>query len=149
MTHIVDNKGRIILSGCFILNENKEILLLHRKDHNHYETPGGKANIDECEDPNDPSEEELRKIAEREVYEELGSDISLAPLEYFGSVEFTVPDGRIAVANKFLTKILSGEPQLAEPEVFDRFDYISIIDLENKNISSDLKLFLDKLNLQS
>ena len=54
MTHIIDNKGRIILSGCFIINENNELLLLHRKDHNHYETPGGKVDVGECIDSNNP-----------------------------------------------------------------------------------------------
>lgn len=145
MTHIVDKKGRIILSGCFLLNENKELLLLHRKDHNHYETPGGKVDVGECADPNDISEDELRKTAQREVYEELGSDIFLDSLKYFGSVEFIIPDGRIAIANKFITKIISGEPKLTEPRLFDGFNYIAINDLENYAISPDLKLFLEQL----
>ena len=130
---------KTLSAGGIVLNDKGQVLLIHQVEGDAWCFPKG--HVEEGED--------LLRAAEREVYEELGSDISLAPLEYFGSVEFTVPDGRIAVANKFLTKILSGEPQLAEPEVFDRFDYISIIDLENKNISSDLKLFLDKLNLQS
>ena len=41
MTHLKIN-GVLILSGCLVVNENKELLLLYRKDHNHYETPGGK-----------------------------------------------------------------------------------------------------------
>jgi len=32
----------LILSGCLVINDKKEVLLLHRKDHNHYETPGEK-----------------------------------------------------------------------------------------------------------
>ena len=145
MTHIIDSKGRIILSGCLILNDKNELLLLHRKDHNHYETPGGKVDIGECLDPNNPSKSELKKTAQREVYEELGTKIVLAPLEYFGFVEFTVPDGRIAVANKFLTKIISGKPELAEPELFDRFDYLKITNLDLYTISPDLTLFLNQL----
>jgi len=34
MNHVISN-GRLILSGNLIVNENKEILLLYREDHQH------------------------------------------------------------------------------------------------------------------
>ncbi len=148
MNYVVDAKGRLILSGCFILNERKELLLLHRKDHDHYETPGGKVDVGECKNPDTISEEELLKTAQREVYEELGRNIILAPLQYFGSVEFIIPDGRLAIANKFLTSIVSGKPELAEPHLFDALEYIKISDLDTKPLSPDLKLFLKQGLLQ-
>ncbi len=146
MNHIlIDNK--IVLSGCLIINDKKEILLLFRKDHKHYETPGGKVEASECLDPNNPSIDELRKTAEREVFEELGNNIRISKPEYFGKVEFVVPDGRKAFANKFITKIISGEPIVAEPDIFEKFDYLQINKLQDYPISPDLRLFLKKYKL--
>ena len=58
----------VILSGCLIINEKNEILLLYRNDHKHYETPGGKVEPDECKKPEKPTIEELAKTPERETY---------------------------------------------------------------------------------
>lgn len=144
MTHAKEN-GRIILSGCFIVNDKKEVLLLYREDHKHYETPGGKVRLSECSNQENPTIEDLSKTAEREVYEELGDDIKLTELSYFGKVEFIIPDGRKSIANKFLTRIVSGTPRLNEPDKFSKMDYLSVKRLEEYPISPDLKLFLDEL----
>ena len=141
----MENKRIILLSGCLIVNQNKEILLLYRRDHKHYETPGGKVDPGEVSDPEKPTIAELAKSAERELYEEIGKDIKIKKLEYFGKVEFEIPDGRKAVANKFLTRIISGTPIINEPELFDRFDYLPIQSLEQYSISPDLKLLVNKL----
>ena len=79
MPHIEIN-SRLILSGCLVINEKREALLLFRTKHGHYETPGGKVNPDECENPANPSKHDLAKAAERETYEELGNGIKLATL---------------------------------------------------------------------
>jgi len=75
---------KVILSGCIIIKD-KSVLLLHRLKHNHYETPGGK--VEDCKDPENPTIEELRREAKREVLEELGN-IKLSGLKYFGKEEF-------------------------------------------------------------
>ncbi|MFP4111467.1 MAG: NUDIX domain-containing protein [Candidatus Woesearchaeota archaeon] len=134
----------MILSGCLIYKE-KSILLLYRKDHDHYETPGGKLEKTECLDMDNPTIEELSKTALREVHEELGNRIELSELKYFGNVEFIAPNGKKAVANKFLAKIISGVPTIAEPDKFSRLEYISIEELEKKNISQDLRLLMPEL----
>ncbi len=138
-------EGRIVLSGCFIYNDKNELLLLHRSDHNHYETPGGKVRLAECKNPDNPTTEELIKVAERELYEEIDNDVKIAKLEYFGKVEFTIPDGRLVIANKFLTKIISGKPRINEPDKFSKLKYLPIASLEDYPISPDLKLFVPKL----
>lgn len=143
MTHVVKD-GKLILSGCLVIKD-KKVLLLYKKNHEHYETPGGKVNLDECSNREDPSEEDLRKAAERELYEELGSDIKVKDLEYFGHADFVIPDGRLAIAHKFVTEIISGEPKLMEPDTFSKFDYLDISKLEEYPISPDLKLLLDKI----
>jgi len=137
--------GRLILSGCLVINENKEILLLFKKDHKHYETPGGKVYLEECSNPENPTIADLAKTAEREVYEELGDEIKVSKLKYFGSVEFIILDGRLAIVHKFVAKIISGTPKLNEPHIFTKFDYLPINKIENYNISPDLKLLLPKL----
>ena len=60
-------------------------------------------------------------------------------------VEFDIPDGRHGIANKFLTRIISGEPRVNEPRIFSRFDYLPIGDLEKYQLSPDLKLLIQKL----
>ena len=137
--------GKLILSGCLVINNKKEILLLFKKDHKHYENPGGKVNLEECSNPENPTVEDLEKTAERELYEELGKDINVKKLKYFGKIEFKIPDGRLAIANKFMTEIISGKPILNEPKIFSKFGYIPVNKLEDFPISPDLKLLLPKL----
>ncbi len=144
MTEVYE-KERIILSGCLVINDKKEVLLLYRKDHNHYETPGGKVKQEECFNPKQCVLEDIRKTAKRELHEELGNDIKVEELKYFGKAEFTTPKGKLAIANKFKTKIISGKPKLCEPKVFSKFDYLPINKLEEYPISPDLKILLPKL----
>lgn len=144
MTH-AHVEGRIILSGCLVINEKKEVLLLYRTDHNHYETPGGKVRLNDCKNPDNPSIEDLATTAERELHEELGDDVQVKKLEYFGNVAFDIPGGKLAIANKFVTSIISGTPRVNEPERFSKCDYLPIEHLGDYPISPDLKLLLPKL----
>ncbi|HLC58686.1 MAG TPA: NUDIX hydrolase [Candidatus Nanoarchaeia archaeon] len=132
--------GKLVVAGSLIFNDKDEVLLLFRKDHQHYETPGGKINDEDCEDPKNRKIEDLKRTAERELYEELGSDIRFEDLQYFTKVEFTIPDGRKAIAHKFVTKLISGKPKINEPEVFSKFDWLPIKDLDKYPVSPDLKL---------
>lgn len=141
----ITQNGNLILSGCLVINNNHEILLLYKTKHKHYETPGGKVELEECSNPKNPTIEDLTKAAERELFEELGKDIQVSPLKYFCKVEFIIPDGRKAIAYKFITKILYGTPIITEPETFSKLDYLPLSDLENYSISPDLKLLVNKL----
>ncbi len=144
MDHVVI-EGKIILSGCLVVNERREILLLYKKDHRHYEAPGGKVDLAECSNPDHPSIDDLARTAERELHEELGDAIRVERLEYFGNVSFRIPDGRYAVAHKFLTRITAGTPILAEPDIFLKFDYLPINRLGDYPISPDLRVLLPRL----
>jgi len=125
---------KLVLVSCLVVNDKKEILLLYRKDHKHWETPGGKPEKDE----------NLEDAANRELHEELGN-VKTSHLKLFTKVEFTVPDGRKAIAHKFITKIISGTPRIQEPEIFEKCQYLPINNLEDSPISPDLKIILPKL----
>lgn len=135
----------LVLAGCLIVNQRNEVLLLYRKEHAHYETPGGKVKLEECIDFTNPTLDELALAAERELYEELGNDIRVEKLVFFAKVDFDIPDGRHGIANKFLTRIISGEPRVNEPRIFSRFDYLPIGSLEKYQLSPDLKPLVQKL----
>ncbi|MGV8162022.1 MAG: NUDIX hydrolase [Candidatus Nanoarchaeia archaeon] len=138
-------KNHLILSGCLVIDNKKRVLLLYRRDHRHYETPGGKLKPEDCENIKDIGIVDLSRTAKRELHEELGAEFETDPLVYFGSVEFKTPDGRIAIANKFITQITSGTPKVNEPKIFEKFEYIKISELEKYNLSPDLKLLLPKI----
>lgn len=135
--------NKIILSGNIIVNNNQEILLLKRKDHNHYETPGGK--VEKSEMADGLNETVLKETAKRELFEELGKQIQVKRMEYFGSVEFKIPGKEIqATAHKFITEI-SGKPVINEPELFSKMEWIHESELDNKPLSPDLKLLVKQI----
>ncbi|MFA5382636.1 MAG: NUDIX hydrolase [Candidatus Micrarchaeia archaeon] len=129
-------EDKLILSGCLLINKNKEILLLKRKDHGHYETPGGKVETTE----NLINIQILRENAERELREEVGSDFEIDNLVFFSNVVFTTPDGRKAIANKFTTNLISEEPKINEPELFSEIKWIPISAIDSVNLSPDLRI---------
>lgn len=139
MVHL--QNGKIVLSGNIIIKD-KQILLLFRKSHQHWETPGGKVNRKESLNE-EPSLEELKLVAERELMEEV-LGIQIISMEYFGNVHFVIPDGREAIANKFLVEI-EGNPKIGEPEIFSKLEWLSLDKIKDYKISPDLKLFLDEI----
>ncbi len=136
---------KLILVSCILINEKKEILLLFKTKGGYYETPGGKVKLETCEDPNNPTVEEMKSTTLRETKEEIGEDIKVGELEIFSEMEFIIPDGREAKLTKFLAQSFSGEPKLVEPEIFDHFKWIPIKDLEKYSLSPDLKELTSKL----
>ena len=126
----------IILSGNLIINDNKEIYLLFRNDHGFYETPGGKVR----------EGEELKDAAKRELLEEVAEIKEIVSMEYFTSIKFIIPDGRTAIANKFITQI-KGNLSAKEEDLFDKDKsrWISLKELENYSLSPDLILLLPKI----
>lgn len=131
----------IILSGNLIISpDNSQIYLLYRKDHQVYETPGGKVKPEECVNYFRPTRQELEKVAKRELFEEVSGIERILSMRYFRKVNFYVPDGREAIAHKFIVRI-AGEPRPNE----DNFDlkksgWLPIRTLEKYQLSSDLKI---------
>jgi len=136
--------SRVVLAATLIINDGK-VLLLYRKDHQWFETPGGKVRLAECRDPSKPQVKDYERCALRELKEELG-DIKVKPLEFFCRVEFSIP-GRELVAYKFTTELISGEPKVQEPELFAKAQWLPIDKLKEFPLSPDLKLICGKLSL--
>lgn len=137
----------IILSGNIIINsDNTQIYLLYRKDHQYYETPGGKAKPEEIKDNSGPPTlKELEKVAERELFEEVDGIKEIVYRRYYRSVTFKTPDGREAIAHKFIIKI-KGELKPKE-DIFDleKSRWLRIKDLEKYPLSPDLKLLVERI----
>jgi len=141
-----DGSNPLILSGTILVNEHKKICLLYRMKHAHYETPGGKVDPEDAVDPENPSLEELEVAARRELAEEVGPSIEIHSFKYFDSVRFTIPDGRDAIAHKFIANV-SGDisVNIAEGNLFDKVGVFSLDELDNIKLSPDLQILLHRL----
>ncbi|MFC2135618.1 NUDIX hydrolase [Bacteroidota bacterium] len=102
----------IELAGCRILKEGKT-LLLHRKEHEHWELPGGA--IEEGDG--------MRETAIREASEEIGCEVKIK--EYLGYTDFEIK-GMGMRSHQFSAEIVKGEPKINEPELFDGIEYIDL-----------------------
>jgi 8-oxo-dGTP diphosphatase len=109
----------INISGCIILNQKGEVLLLHRHTSNkkQWETPGGK-----IEDGESPEE-----AAIRETEEELGVKVTIIRLLNTGDFE---ENGKKYHYYWHLAEISSGTPTIIETNTFDQLAYYSWNELE-------------------
>ena len=105
---------KLHLARCVILNENGELLLLHRNTsiRKQWETPGGKIENDE----------DAQKAAEREIEEELGVEIEI--VKKLGKRDF-IEDKYVMTYTWYQAKVLSGELKIMETEKFDDLKYFS------------------------
>lgn len=137
----------LLLAGNLVINEKQEIYLLYRKDHWFYETPGGKVKLEECVNYAAPTREELEKVAKRELLEEVGGIEKIVSMIYFKSIGFKIPDGREAIAHKFITRI-KGNPYPQE-RGFDKEKsrWIPLAELYRYPLSPDLSLLVPVVQL--
>lgn len=131
----------LVLSSALVIND-RSILLLHRTDHDHYETPGGKLDPADCDDPAHPSRDDLLRCALRELHEEVDCEAEPfgAPLEH----RFTVRDGRSAYVAKFPMRFVSGSLAVREA-VFDHARFVDIDELATLRLSPDLSELTDTI----
>lgn len=106
--------GKVRLAGCVILNDEGELLLMHRNtpERVQWETPGGV--IDPGEEPH--------QTAARELDEELGVKVEI--LKELGRKDFTEDENEMHYV-WYLAQITSGNVSLMEPEMYDDFRYFT------------------------
>lgn len=141
---IFENDHLVVVSNI-VLNKNNEILLLFRKDHAWFETPGGKVEESDCANPLLPTSEDFHRAADRELREEVGSDFRAGKFSLFVRIEFTLPDGRKLVAYKFTRPHVSGEPRVVETTRFSHVKWVPLLTIESFPLSPDLKELVPKL----
>jgi 8-oxo-dGTP diphosphatase len=123
---------RIQLSGCAIISNNEELLLLWKIKHQHYEFPGGKVE----------NGESLEECAKRECYEELGIDVIIS--KYIEYENFDI-DGKSFQSHKFLGIIENNQtPIINEPEKFSKLFWLPIRQYQNYSCAPNVKAFCQK-----
>jgi 8-oxo-dGTP diphosphatase len=124
----------IKLAGCIINDSQNNILLLHRNTaaRQHWEIPGGKLETDE----------DAASSAVREVKEELGITVKIEKL--LGGREFTEDDIKMHYT-WYKAKIVSGQPKVMEPEIFDGMRYFSADEMHDIVLSTGAQTFLAML----
>jgi len=127
-------ENQVHVAGCVLLDDYGRILLLHRNfgDEGLWYLPGGKLEQDESPEA----------AAVREIYEELGVSVRLT--RQLGNEEFEHNDTGY-IFYWFLAEVVSGEPHIAEPELFDDLDYIEIEDLSTLALSAGTEIMHHKL----
>jgi len=120
----------IQLAGCAII-EGGRILLLYKTRHNYYEFPGGK--IQQGESRED--------AAFRETMEEIGCSVQI--IKYLGAYESHISEGDFET-HVYQAKILSGKPQIMEPEHFSNLKWIPLDSYSQYPLAENVKKFCDE-----
>ena len=109
--------------GAFIINDKNEVLLVRRGPQSknrvgHWTVPGGALDFGET----------FHQAIKREIKEELDVDIEI--LDLLSLVDDILPEeNQHWVTPQFLVRIVSGEPQIMEPEKCDRLQWFSLDNL--------------------
>lgn len=126
----------IQLAGAIIVNDQSELLLIHRSDErlNEWQIPGGKIELGES----------AADAAIRELHEELGLEI--ATDRSLGKASFIDPtiDQRFSY-EWFRARIVAGEPTLREPVMFNDWRFVPLTAIAVLDaISPNVVNFLDR-----
>lgn len=124
------NSSLIEISGSIICRDGK-ILLIHRKDEEHWEIPGGKVETNES-----PTE-----AAIREANEEIGVKVELKKPFYSG--EF-VHNGELYLWHCYLSELEKGEPETKEDKI-DEVKWFEPEKLEDIDLAPNLEQILPAL----
>jgi 8-oxo-dGTP diphosphatase len=119
----------IHLAGCVILDNNRNIYLLHRNKNGvvQWELPGGKVE----------SGETTEQAAIREIEEEL--DIVVSLTRKLG--EATFMENKMDYSYTwYLAEVMTGNMSICEPESFDGLRAFSFSELSHIKLSNNMKL---------
>ena len=128
----IENMNNRLAAGCVILDGDK-ILLIHNKEKDWHELPGGKLE----------EKETAEQAAKRELREELGLDVEL--IRRLGETSFKTDSYFLDYA-WFLAKIKNGQqPKVGDPR-YDRFEYLPIGELSKYKLSTNMNNLLIEMN---
>ena len=123
---------KIQLSGCVIINNKEELLLLWKKKHKHYELPGGKVE----------QGENLEGTAIRECKEELGVNVKI--IKYLGYEDFEI-NNLLFQSHKYLANIENNQiPKVNEPKIFGKLFWLPIKKYQNYSCAPVRKKGIDE-----
>ena len=123
---------RIQLSGCAIINDKEELLLLWKRKHQHYEFPGGKV---------EPGES-LENAALRECREELGVDVTIT--KYLTYEDFEIDNTNFR-SHKFMGIMENNQiPIVNEPDKFEKLFWLPMNEYKNYSCAPNVKGFCKK-----
>ena len=120
----------IELAGNLIVEDGK-MLLLYRKEEEHWEVPGGKVKDDES-----PTE-----AAVREAEEEIGVEVSLEKPFYTGEFQ---KDGELFLWNCYIAEIGGNEPSVQEDK-FEKLEWCKGGEIDELELAPNLEMILPAL----
>lgn len=123
------------LAGCVILDDQKQLLLLHRNKDGlvQWELPGGKVDDGESDEA----------TAIRELKEECGVSVTIE--RRLGSAEFTGGDTTCDYT-WFLATLKSRDlPRICEPQTFDELRYVSLKECDILPLSANMANLLQAI----
>jgi mutator protein MutT len=111
--------------GAIIVNSEGKMLLAKRgrkakNEKGKWEFPGGSVEFGDT----------MKETIIREMKEELG--IEIEPLEHLPAIDHIIPsDGQHWVTSAFISRIVSGEPTIMEPEKCDKIGWFALTEMKN------------------
>jgi len=137
--------GRIVNAGILIIKFNKDvmsILLLKRKDHKHWEVPGGKVKL--LDRINNSKYTTLENTALREVKEEIGINFKnkLEPIKPF-FIDFKSPDNKKRRSYHFIS-IYDKLPKHTE-DIFSDCKFIPVDKLNKYKLAPNVVILSEMI----
>lgn len=120
----------IELAGNLVVEDGK-ILLLYRKDHDHWEVPGGKVEDDES----------ATEAAVREAEEEIGVSVELRKPFYSGEFQH---DDEMFLWHGYVAEIVEGRPEIQE-EGFEKLEWFDPRELDDLELAPNIEMILPAL----
>lgn len=118
------------LAGNLIVEDGK-ILLLYRKDQDHWEVPGGKVEDDES----------ATEAAVREAEEEIGVSVELRKPFYSGEFQH---DGEMFLWHGYVAEIVEGTPEVREQK-FEKLEWFDPRELDDLDLAPNMEMILPAL----